>query len=259
MNLSEQMLNLSLEEYRALRSESQIRIAATFTQSSSAFTAMLTAWASAIALLALSFNNGITDYHVLVGFDIAQTFALFIPILLLVPLAIKSGENLCQITAIACYIRIFYENKNQENEKYMWESANHALNPVLQKLIGRPLGRFANSEYSILAVASILMLVGFSVIDYARINELCGYPKWLVYLHLAKIVASAFFILIIIQASSVKYNMRENVTRYLAGFVLFAKKERLYSNTDAGKKLKEIYENTRIVDEELDLFLKVHN
>lgn len=252
-------MKLYYEEYRALRSESQLRIEAIYNQSASAFTAILTSWASAIALLALSYNAAIADVNVLIGFDVAQLFALFIPTVLLFPLAIKSGENLCQITAIACYLRVFYENKNSDDNLFSWESANAVMNPVLQKRHGRPFGSVANAEYAILAIASGMMCVGFSVITYWRIySHYNNYPAWLMCLHVVIFLSDIIMTACIIYASSVRRNIRDNVIRYMAGFIIFGKKRGILSPIQSTKMINVLLMNAHNIESELNDFLRLY-
>lgn len=135
--------SFATEEYDSLREEMIARIEAINSQASSALTSILTAWASAIALLVLSFSDTVSDTRSVIGFDIALSLALFIPLLCLFPLAIKSGENLTQIVSISCYIRIFFENTGSVGEKlFAWENANNAISRVNVKREGSSFGDF---------------------------------------------------------------------------------------------------------------------
>lgn len=88
------MYSFTSDEYNSLRNELIARIEAFNNQSTTAITTILTALASAIALLVLSFSNGISDRHIIMGFDIAQAIALLTPVLFLFPISLRSGEIL---------------------------------------------------------------------------------------------------------------------------------------------------------------------
>lgn len=248
------------EEYISLRTEMIARIQAINSQSSSAITAILTAWASAIALLILSFNEQVSDVNVVVGFDIAQSLTLFIPVLFLLPVAVKSGENLCQIVSISCYIRVFFEHQESNDIFYSWESANNSISSVNVDRKEFSLAKLYNLEYPALSIASIVMMVAFSYINYNRITTTILYPIYLKLFHIAVVLFGLICTGLITCATSVKTNMQDNAVKYIAGYVLYGKKKQLLIDMrDSGELIRQIIDESYLIDEELKTFVRTYN
>ena len=101
-------MQISIDEFNALRSETVERISIMNSQASNAIGMILTTWAAGFGLLGINFSNldKLNEVaQIIISFG--QTSAFLFSILLLIPMAIKSGENLRQLVSIGVYIRVF--------------------------------------------------------------------------------------------------------------------------------------------------------
>ena len=122
----------SLEEYNSLRNEVVERISIMNNQASNAFGILLTTWAAGFTLLGLLVSFQISDkYEIPFGclflLSTGQVLAFLSSLLMLVPMAIKSGENLRQLISLGIYIRVFYDYISKHNDckqRFLWETAD---------------------------------------------------------------------------------------------------------------------------------------
>lgn len=124
----------SVEEYQSLRNELTERISIMNTQASSAITTMLTIWAAGISLLGiqLSMLPSQKTYE-WICFTLVQTVIFLMAELILIPMAMKSGENIRQIVSLGTYIQVFYDylsRKNNQENLYNWETADKYMNGI---------------------------------------------------------------------------------------------------------------------------------
>lgn len=247
------MYSFTSDEYNSLRNELIARIEAFNNQSTTAITTILTALASAIALLVLSFSNGISDRHIIMGFDIAQAIALLTPVLFLFPISLRSGENLVQITSLSCYIRVFYEKRpNSTHTIFAWEGANNAISSVNVKRKFISLERFINSEYTALSISAVLMHLAFALINYYRIIALGAYSGYLICFHIIIFVLDVIFVTSTALGSSMKRNYRDIRNKYIAGFVQYGIKKGYFPSSDQQNILiSELLNDSTILDQDL--------
>lgn len=116
------------EEYSALRAETCTRIEIMNSQATSALTTALATWVMGFTLLGFQVTSQPTDIMAVL-LPLGQIVAFLATILLLLPMATKSGENLQQMVSLGAYIRIFYDEASQvnfsaESAKFYWETVD---------------------------------------------------------------------------------------------------------------------------------------
>lgn len=130
INLKYKIHAHTIEEYNSIRAEMIERIQILNNQSISSISACIAAWVITATLFLASFTK---DFFLLEINNTVLCIMLLIssllPTIFLFPAAIKSGENLAQITAISCFIRVFFEHSNTDR-LLSWESANNSLSNV---------------------------------------------------------------------------------------------------------------------------------
>lgn len=102
------------EEYSALRAETCTRIEIMNSQATSALTTALATWVMGFTLLGFQVTSQPTDIMAVL-LPLGQIVAFLATILLLLPMATKSGENLQQVVSLGAYIRVFYDEASQVN------------------------------------------------------------------------------------------------------------------------------------------------
>ena len=150
-------------EYNSLRAEQISRIEAMYNMAAGAMTIFLTSWAAALSFLAIYyFQTNITDIHTLLWLGLFQSLLAFLPILFVIPIAARSGENIRQITRISCYIRVFFEySSNTPEDQFYWETAVNR-NGYEKSLFRK--SRFSpafNAEYTVLSLCSTIFSTNF--------------------------------------------------------------------------------------------------
>lgn len=96
----------SVHEYNSLRAEMVTRIQIMNNQATSATSACIAAWVVSCTIFVASLSSDQMAQNLLT-FCVAQSLSALIPSIFLLPTAVKSGENLCQIAALSSYIRVF--------------------------------------------------------------------------------------------------------------------------------------------------------
>lgn len=120
------------EEYSALRAETCTRIEIMNSQATSALTTALATWVMGFTLLGFQVTSQPTDIMAVL-LPLGQIVAFLATILLLLPMATKSGENLQQMVSLGAYIRVFYDEASQvnfsaESAKFYWETVDKKMN-----------------------------------------------------------------------------------------------------------------------------------
>ncbi|MBQ6435403.1 MAG: hypothetical protein IJP96_01530 [Synergistaceae bacterium] len=146
------MKKLQKSEYLSLRDELVMRIQLINSQEN---TALLTAISFGAAVIALQKDS--VQIISVIGY--IQALLLFFLIVVLIPIASKSGENLRQIATISAYIKVFYEYPSLNGDykhPFLWETILGKSYFVSYKQNNFLI--FANMEYTFLSAISTIML-----------------------------------------------------------------------------------------------------
>ena len=164
------MKRISVNEYKALRDEMNMRIQLMNTHNLGMITAVFAVWAIVGVLLkdyVQIFSQCATSNIriAIILYTLLIPSLIIIPIAIITPLAVKSGDNLGQIMSLSTYIRLYAELPSyldNDTEFIGWES-------LQKKAIEHKLSdKFLNSEYLILSIISVCMFIAVSAI-------MCGY------------------------------------------------------------------------------------
>lgn len=157
----------SLEEYNSLRNETVERISIMNNQASSAFGLLLTTWGAGFTLLGILVSFQVSgkeeiSFLFLLLLSIGQVFAFLSSLLMLVPMAIKSGENLRQMISLGVYIRVFYDYASKYRnctQRFSWDTADKQVSAFTTiKGTNKFWLRQFNAEYIILGFISTTFL-----------------------------------------------------------------------------------------------------
>ncbi len=220
----------SRDEYTYLREEIIQRQGKTQSLSNTALITILSAWAAGLTFqIALSskemqFNWIYED----LGMHFLRALIFAAPVFFLLPLAIKSGENMRQTASLSAYIRVFFEYPIRPGEEQMnWEITNSMFSDIgVDRKRKSALMRLYNTEYFILAVISFAVYVLFGIIDVAqlleleKVGEIFGCAECL-FISIYAIVALCALasILAIMRSSSIKKSMMEWSQKYIEGYL----------------------------------------
>lgn len=180
---------ISEKEYESLREEIIQRIILINTQANNAIAVELTMWATGLGLFGIQFANiekmqNIENLFLYFG----EVGIFFCAALIMVPLSLKSGENLRQQASISAYIRAFYyygvtARKIESEIVYPWEYANAQVNDIYSGKHIKMLLKAYNIEYSILVLVSIVFTICANIINYSWWgNEVNDIFSWLLIL-----------------------------------------------------------------------------
>lgn len=225
-------------EYTSIRSELISRIDNINAQASIAWTTIIASWVMGVSLYVIPHAYEINDVTVLYWLGAAQSVSMVLPIFFLLPMAVKSGENLRQIVSLSCYIRVFYESflRNRQMPVMYWETANNALSPVNTDKgnSSKIMKMFFNQEYLVMAIASMALYVVFAILNSAYL-----YDKIYSIYFVASIVA--YIVLGIISVVSiVKIREKSCVTKNMMDIAEDYTKKYIYIAIQLGKfKIKE--------------------
>lgn len=186
---------------------------------------------------------------------------LYIPLLLLLPISQKSGENLYQITVISAYIRVFYEyatlvEPDSDQPFFAWESINRLTSKVTDKNLHSKLFSFLiNNSYSVLAFISILLYFykGMAILNMKQAS-LQNYMPFAVSLIFALIILVVVHIY-----SSINRNMRKPEKQIIYTCVKAAKSIGLFEEEDINDIAKKISELTLFVESKAAPFNKTED
>lgn len=247
--------NVAIAGYTSLRTEMISRIESINNQASVAWTTILTAWVMGISLYIIPHAYEIVDPTILYWLGAAQSISMLLPVFFLLPMSVKSGENLTQIVSLSCYIRVFYENVRRHDELpcIYWETANNAISSVNTDKGRKSLiyKLFFNQEYLVLAMTSMLLFVMFSILNSVHLYNIIKLRYFI--LSVAAYLLLAFVSLIAIKEirrfSCIKTCMMENAEHYTKSYIriairlgLFEREETSAEETDVDKIYKSIYD-----------------
>ena len=212
---------ISESEYESLREEIIQRIILMNSQATNAITVVLTMWAAGLGLLGIQLANleKINIIHNL-ALCIGETGSFFCALLILVPLALKSGENLRQQVAIGTYIRLFYYEfvrmgKIKSNNIYPWEYVNRMTNDIFETgkkgKKNKLLLILTNSEYPILGLVSVVFSLCVFITNYNFIYEKFGWC-WKSFIFIACAVGVEIVELIMVFFLYRKTSINRNIT-----------------------------------------------
>lgn len=257
----------SLEEYNSLRNETVERISIMNNQASSAFGLLLTTWGAGFTLLGIlvsyqtSGKSNEIPFLLLLLLSVGQVFAFLSSLLMLVPMAIKSGENLRQLISLGVYIRVFYDYVSKYREckqRFSWDTADKQVSAfTTTKGTDKFWLRQYNAEYIVLGFISTTFLS----ISYVY-NTILLQPQIPTNYLLAGgllIAIFAFYLLHIIHTkSSTKRNLMllsdEYTKKYLvlaveSGFIEKKDLTNAWNELDPGKAI-ELKEYSRYFDKQ---------
>lgn len=155
----------NIQEYISLREELIQRLAIVNAQSHTAVLTIITAFAAGISLGYGGEMNNVENSIDFLFLNILRAVIFLIPIAYLVPLSVKSGENLIQIASLSAYIRVFYDMNSLDGERMNWETSNNILsnaNIDKGKNNENKEMKLYNEEYTVLAAISFLLFYFFS-------------------------------------------------------------------------------------------------
>ena len=221
-------LNTS-DEYHSLRNEIIARIEIMNNQAFSSLSTVITTWAAGFSLMGIYVVN-MNKFSAISAFIISlgSIFSFFISVCLLLPLAVKSGENIKQINGISAYIRVFFEFRNPDSQFHAWEHANSLISSATSKKGSRALVRFHNSEYLFLSLTSVIFLGGSGVLMLLILKR--NYNSSVFESVLFACILSAFLLISIYLTrqiniiSSVKYNMMDINKDMTMNYIKYAEK-----------------------------------
>ena len=170
--------SISDSEYVSLRNELIQRILLINSQATNAITIVLTMWAAGLGLFGIQVANldNLNAMHNLI-MCFGEVGVFFCALLILIPLALKSGENLKQQAAISAYISYFYyelikENKLTSSIIYPWEYVSELTNEIYNnKKKYKSVLTMINSEYPILGLVSLIFTLVLTFANYCFIFE----------------------------------------------------------------------------------------
>lgn len=238
---------LNVDEFNALRAEITSRQSIMNSQSSNASMIIIATWTAGFALLGLQVANSLSPrsfFSLLL--PVGQMLAFAATVMLLIPMAVKSGENLQQMVSIGTYILIFFEepcrlHPERYPKQFYWETADKKENAVIHDIgKGSPLKSLVyNSEYPLLAIASdsFYCLALSNLFTSAHI-QFSSSPA-------LKTAFSAFSILISIiifigtiaiwRSSNIKRNLQERRNSYIRQYLDLAYENGIFSKEDYTK------------------------
>lgn len=234
-NISDLPISGSENEYISLRDEIIERVTVMNNQASSAFGVILTVWAAGftcLGIMAACWTQ--MSYPYMRWLSICPVGAFFISLLIILPMAIKSGENVRQIISIGVFIKIFYEYipsiKNQGCNNIGWETANAIVNRgITQKAKNKRFFNWfdgkindrINSEYTLLGIASLFFMFIAILINREIVRN--SERIWIYYTaYSICLFFSIFYIGIISFQSNGKRNAKMANQSYTKEFLLLA-------------------------------------
>lgn len=218
-------IQFNIQEYSSLRNEINVRLSIINSQSNTALLTIISAWAAGIAL---KYGTNIeeimsTDEIINVAtLNFIRPLIFLIPILYLLPLAVKSGENLIQLASLSAYIRVFYDYLSPNKNKMNWETSNNILsNANIDRGKASRKMRLYNSEYTILAIISFLLYIGFAIISTVTIESLVEeiYYIFCIAIYVLAGICSIVFIITIYNSSSTKSTLMKYTPMYVEGYI----------------------------------------
>lgn len=226
----------AIEEYNLLRQEINNRISIVNSQAHTAILTILTVWGTGFLLLANTINIIETDVSSSLHLMFLLNVAFLSPILYFIPLSIKSGENIIQITSIAAYIMVFYEYKSVKNKNKFccWELSNNKTNELFNELKKKKnFYTLYNEEYTLLSCCSLLISIIVSVYFFNKVLSKCLEFEIVicVIFFLSTTLLGVFGCIIIHKKSYIK-DISKKKTKYLQDYIDIAYKIGFYSKIE---------------------------
>ena len=228
---------MNIQEYISLREELVARIQLVNTQENTALATSMGFWAANFAFYAVVMTANSSDLNI-AAISLFQLILLFIPILLMILIAYKSGENLHQIACIATYLEVFYENSSiskpvEANSVYFWENANNETYKIRKTAKNNVFLFFINNCYAIISFVSTVLLVIealFLLITYNELLSLKNSFNIASFALLILIMVATALTIVIFNQSSVKKNMIDVKERSFKTYTDLAKSMGIISN-----------------------------
>ncbi len=231
------------DEYNSLRNEIVSRIEIINSQISTVTTMIFTAWGACIALITISYGSNCQKIASLTILSLLQEFFVLTPIFLLIPMSIKSGENLRQITILSCYICVFHEGRIKESKGLWWETANTSFSNIsLDRGIKSGMMKFYNCEYTALALVSLILYVLVTMLSLVRVwSSLHEAMKFLIFSTDVCLFFLALWAVFFIHfSSSIKHNIMDLRKEYYENFISFGERKGLFDKKEADEKRMQV-------------------
>lgn len=216
-------------EYETLRNEIVERISIINSQASNAMSLIITTWAAGFTLLGVQATNRNISEDMIILLSVGEETAFFFAILFLLPMAVKSGENLKQLASLGIYIRVFYEYvpryRRDKKDLYLWETADKHINiGATSKGLSDKVIQMYNMEYVLLGLLSFafwILVAAYHVsIVFCRSN---GWELSVLISILFLVGIGALFMLrLIYKQSNNRDNMMKLTEEYTQKYLLLA-------------------------------------
>lgn len=221
---------------------------------SQAFTALATTvsfWTLGFTFKIALMTNKIDVNSTIEGIIIELLSALFflIPIIVFLPLSVKSGENLTQIASLSAYIRVFYEYPiSGKKINRNWETSNNLLsNANVDRHEKSRIMKLYNEEYTLLSLISLLIYIVMSMLHIKKVWKLLVDKKVSqneLYSIIAVYIISAIFatmlIILIHNATTMKNSMMKSTVYYVQGYIKRANEIGVIKDEDLEKAIYEL-------------------
>lgn len=235
-------IKFNTQEYASIRNELVQRLSAINAQSHTAILTIVTAIGAGITLIDTEVDQ-INNEVGFISLNIIRSLIFLIPILYLFPLAVKSGENLIQIASLSAYVRVFYDYISKPNEKMNWETSNNILsNANIDRGKRSFYMKFYNEEYTVLAILSYLLYIGFSVVSIIILKSVVD-ENFLMGLEIFYILLALFLLAVVIcihKSSGMKNTLMKYTPIYIEGYLKRAIEMGVIDNLDIDSAKKEL-------------------
>lgn len=236
-------VNFNIQEYTSIRSEMVQRISTINAQSHTAILTIITAFGAGITL---NYNAQVVQIDNTIGFaslNIIRSLIFIIPILYLLPLAVKSGENLIQLASLSAYIRVFYDYLSDNDARMNWETSNNILsNANVDRGKRSFYMKFYNEEYTVLATISFVLYIVFSIISILMLKSVFE-TKYLIIILIAYVIIAIILFCIIIfihKSSGMKNTLMKYTPIYVEGYIKRAIEMGVIDNIDVVSAKEEL-------------------
>lgn len=236
-------VKFNIQEYTSIRSEMVQRISIINAQSHTAILTIITAFGAGITL---NYNTQAVQIDDTVGFvslNIIRSLIFIIPILYLLPLAVKSGENLIQLASLSAYIRVFYDYLSDSDVRMNWETSNNILsNANIDRGKRSFYMKFYNEEYTVLASISFVLYVVFSAISFLMLKSVLETKYLIIIVIIYVILAVVLFCIIIFihKSSGMKNTLMKYTPIYVEGYIKRAIELGIIDNIDIVSAKEEL-------------------
>lgn len=217
-------------EYQTLRNEIVERISIINSQASNAMSLIITTWAAGFALLGVQATNKTISEDMIILLSVGEEIAFFFAILFLLPMAVKSGENLKQLASLGIYIRVFYEfvprYRGEKKDLYLWETADKHINIcATSKGLSDKVIQMYNMEYVLLGLLSFAfwILVAAYHVSIVFDNKGNGWELSVLIIILVLVSFGALLVLrLVYKQSNNRDNMMKLTEEYTRKYLLLA-------------------------------------